>query len=117
MSLRELTDLVRSTYNLPNSVELEIADQTNVDGLILESIFYREGIIDPDTQNVRPSHKILAIKRLRELVIAKNGNCGLATAKYAIEDWHKFLAYVKIHGFPDMNGDYTTPWVKIQTGL
>lgn len=113
MSLSELTALVCSTYNLPGSTELEIADRDHYDALQLESIFHREGIIDPDTQNIRPSHKILAIKRLRELVVAKDGDCGLATAKYAIEDWPRFLAYVKLHGFPDMNGTYTTPWVEM----
>lgn len=114
MSLIELTTLVRKTYNLPESAELEVTDQMHTDALKLEAAFYREGFINRDTQDIQPHQKIAAIKKLRELVAAKDGSngCGLAMAKYAIEDWKRFFAYVAKKGYPDMNGSANTPWVE-----
>ncbi len=53
---------------------------------------------------IRPDKKLLAIKTLRESI----PNCGLAVAKYAIEDWDVFLAYVTRNGIPDMTSGCVT---------
>lgn len=113
MSLSELTALVIKTYNLPEAAELEVTAHFHTDALKLEAAFYREGFINKDTQDIRPEQKIAAIKKLRELVAAVSTNgCGLAMAKYAVEDWKRFFAYVSKRGYPDMNGSGATPWVE-----
>jgi hypothetical protein len=57
--------------------------------------------------------KIQGIKILRDIVNGNNNNiCGLAAAKFAIENWKQFVTYVRNHGFPSMdsNGSYDA-WI------
>jgi hypothetical protein len=64
---------------------------------------------------ILPDKKIPSIKLLREHVISIRGFCGLAQAKNAIEDWQKFLPYVRKNGYPPMDSNDTDyQWRPVQ---
>jgi len=140
LTVSELTAIVRHHYALPElTIEIEglnaipvshaitadnlIADlhhrpypATNVfnpaitaDNLIAD--LHHTNCFDVNN-NIALDHKIAAIKILREVVCnsAPNTQCGLAQAKWAIEDWHRFIKYVRQNGFPKMGTDDNKNW-------
>ena len=120
LTYSELSALVRDRYNLPDTAELEISEYSGMDhpsALRLVEQLTQAGCFTA-TGNIAPDRKIAAIKLLREIVIGNGDNsngclCGLAQAKYAIEDWENFILYVRQHGFPKMDSnDPERGWLK-----
>ena len=107
LTLGELQSLVCRAYALPVNTEISIEGTAVLKHpqytTLLES-FTRDDIIVPGG-NVRAERKISGIKLLRELVTGTGKDCGLAQAKYAVEDWKNFCAYVKQYGFPPMSAN------------
>lgn len=101
ISVQEITALVREKYGLPFDMVLEISDLTISDAAknLVNTLKIRDCLTE--FGNIAPDKKIAAIKTLRELV----GNCGLAQAKYAIEDWPCFLDSIRKNGYPPMSPD------------
>jgi ribosomal protein L7/L12 len=99
LTMSEIVALVRTTWELPTDCEVVIEGVgENPAALQLVSRLIAEDCLTPFSQ-IRHDKKIASIKLLRELV---GNGCGLAHAKYAIEDWDRFLAYVRVHGYPKM---------------
>jgi hypothetical protein len=120
LTYSELSALVRNVYNLPDNTELEISEYSGMDhpvSIRLMEALKQEGCFTP-TNGIRLDKKIAAIKLLRDLVVDDGVNtngqiCGLAQAKWAIEDWDKFILYVRRHGYPPMGGnDPERGWLK-----
>ena len=105
----ELAVLVRSRYDLPANCELEISGYSGIDhpdAVRLVELLSKEGCLSP-AGAILYERKIASIKLLRELICGTSDNrdgnvCGLAQAKFAIEDWGNFLLYVRKSGFPPM---------------
>ena len=112
MSLFELTELVRKTYNLPDFAELEVIHCNNPDAHKLETVFKEEGLIDISTGDIHRHLKIAAIKKLREIAASPAGTYSLSAAKNAIENWKQFFAYVSKNGFPHPTESESFPWMK-----
>lgn len=65
--------------------------------------------VQADSTNVPPDKKILAIKLLREYLYLVGGEPnGLAATKYAVENFNKFIEYIKTCGLPDMDPSSVT---------
>ena len=105
MTIAELTDLVRRRYDLPNPLTLEVLQGPHPDAENLRNALKSAALVDVSGL-VFEDRKIAAIKLLREIV----PNCGLAQAKWAIEDLRNFMAHVSAHGFPKMASDEAKHW-------
>ena len=105
LTKNELAAILMSHYNLPGDIEVELAEDSTV-AEELKRDFFAKGFIHAYDGGIVPHEKINAIKRLRELV----PNCGLAQAKWAVEDWGTFTAYVANNGFPRMSSDDPIVW-------
>lgn len=126
LTLAELTALVICRYELPGDATVEIAgmvptpEPVKYKGLndvkrilagmfdpftgqnilrnveVLEPVF---GLASINYGTVPPEKKIAAIKALRTQI----PGLGLADAKYAVEAWGVFMAYVLRNGVPPVN--------------
>jgi hypothetical protein len=117
LTITEITALVLKTYGLPENTTLEVADFAGIDHPDARNLFdalTREKCLEAG--QIRPEMKIASIKLLRSAVCGPSGaptgkQCGLANAKYAIEDFEHFMGYVRRYGFPDMNySGLSAPW-------
>ena len=109
LTIHEVRDLVIRSYALPHTIELEIVSGEHPEAAKLKGIFEKEGFLDGG-KLVYPHLKISAIKTLREVISESGVSCGLAHAKYAVEDWARFIEFVTKHGYPNMNGNARAPW-------
>lgn len=116
LTIAELTEIVRSRYSLPDDVSLEIAGYSGINHLDADKLISRlqaEDCFDGNF-NPRPEKKIACIKMVRDVYAntVRPGSlvCGLANAKYAVEEWPVFIQYVKKHGFPAMDGSVEPKW-------
>jgi ribosomal protein L7/L12 len=116
LTVSELTAIVRHHYALPElTIEIEglnaipVSHAITADNLIAD--LHHTNCFDVNN-NIALDHKIAAIKILREMVCnsAPNTQCGLAQAKWAIEDWHRFIKYVRQNGFPKMGTNDNKNW-------
>ena len=115
ITLAEVAAIIQARYNLPMDTELEISEFARIDHPIdhkLKASLESNDCLTP-TGAIRPDKKIASIKLLRDLVISqfpaemagRSNKCGLAQAKYAIEDWDRFYPYVRKYGMPPMGGN------------
>lgn len=109
LSLSEIRDLVISRFALPMDTQVDIAGMAKCVSPEVEAFFAAmkqylrvDGTIDP-------VFKIPAIKKLREFCSSHCGNIlGLATAKYAVEDWANFSNRIRT--------DNRFPLVRVDSG-
>jgi ribosomal protein L7/L12 len=113
LTLVEVQKMIRAKYDLPSDVTIEV-EGFNVDAneaaavrlqKALENVPVWNGGLDRGIENVfdaggniRPDRKITAIQALRTELSAHG--LGLAEAKQVIENWHRFMAYVRVNGLP-----------------
>jgi len=125
LTMTEIAALVIDRYNLPSTCEIAIVGYNgneHPDAANLVAALRSEDCLTP-LGGIRPDKKIASIKLLRELVCKSlsriegdsTGNyCGLAQAKYAIEDWDRFLSYVRRYGYPKMgSNDPERAWLNL----
>lgn len=87
---------VLGEYLKADIIDVEIVE--NMSAMLVSEI---------QTLKFQTTEKIAAIKKLREIAL-RDCRCemGLAEAKYAIENWDRFIQYVRIHNTIPVDTNY-----------
>lgn len=88
-------EIIRKQYaGLSDCLEIEILSNDNLADRVESEVLKAGG---PDVSG----NKIPRIKALREVARGIRGQdyvMGLADGKYAIENWDRFIAFIRLHG-------------------
>jgi len=101
LSLNEIRNIVIGRYSLPDDTLVEVAGMVKIVSLEVEEFFAAMKPFCLENGTINPTYKIAAIKKLREFYPGGFSwgvsTLGLATAKYAIEDWANFSNKILIN--------------------
>jgi hypothetical protein len=97
LTMAEAIEKLRFMFKptMGEDVEIEILKANGLTTILKRAV---EGL------RYNSDQKIMAIKALRQAVADDKGFMGLADAKYAVENWASFLAFVEQNGRLPQNG-------------